>query len=220
LERTNSCFTKIGSNQTKRYEIPVEEFIEFVNRLPDSLLLITLPGMLLPMEDVMPQRNRTEIGFLKKIHLEQDIKYLIKHNAIERPEEIDSFWTKNCGQVEDTELMVREILKATGPNVKKTVEAMQAVGSEFKNNAGTAELMTKRLQNAPLWKILDECSVHPRNLEWMKKIKYELDKDTQPLMIVVGIGHVVGETGLLSLLCKEGYCNARKLQKTDLSIKK
>jgi hypothetical protein len=204
---------------TDQRNVPNDDVIEFINRLPDNLLVETLLGMLLPLPSAETEQSSIEIGFLKKITLDASKEKVGKLEAIEKPDAVNKAWSENCGQMNDTESLVREILVETGLNAEQMHRRTQEVVSELRNTSATTESMTQRIESLPLWKTANKCTAFPRNIEWMKKIKSELSKDKQPLMIVVGIAHVVGDTGLLSLLCKEGYCQSKRVQLADF-IKK
>lgn len=211
--------TAMKNLSTNQRNVPVDNVVEFVNRLPDNLIADTLLSMLLPLPENEVEQIRVEIGFLKKITLNVNKEKIEKLDALEKPDVVYKTWSENCGLASDTESLVREILYETGQNAEQMQRKMGEVVSELRSTNATTESMTQRIQNLPLWKTANKCTVYPRNLEWIKKIKNEIGNDTQPLMVVVGIAHVIGDTGLLSLLCKEGYCQSKKVKLTDLEKK-
>jgi TraB/PrgY/gumN family len=192
---------------------PIENIIDVINRMPDERLFRVLPTMLLPLPDENSDVFRNEIGFLKKISSSDNKGNLTKQSVIEKADEA---WSESCNKPSDIELLISEILIATGPNAQKSEGNIQDVINEFRNPRATTASLTQRIENSLFWDILNKCTVRPRNLKWITKIKNELGKDNQPLMIVAGAGHVVGDTGLLSLLCKEGYCNSKRIHLVDL----
>lgn len=200
---------------TEQRNASIDDVVEVINRMQDGMLFLTLPGMLQPTPEKESQQ-RVENGYLKKITIEKYENKTGKQSALETSDAPNSLWLKNCGQPSDTESLIREILIETGPNAQKTEHRIQEDVNEFRSINATTESMTQQVINSVYWKTLNKCTVHPRNLEWIKKIKNELSNDKQPLMIVVGIAHVVGDTGLLSLLCKEGYCHSKRVLLRDL----
>jgi TraB/PrgY/gumN family len=202
----------IKNLSAEQQAIPPDDFVEFVNRVPDSLLPYDVFSMLLPPPGAEREQLRMEPGFLRKISQESPNINPEKLGFLEMPSASYTAWSENCGQPSDLESLVREILTETDQNAQGSVRAVQEVIAEFRSYSGTSESMNRRMQNTSLWKTLNKCSVLPRNLEWMKTIKAQLGNDRQPLMVVAGISHVVGETGLLSLLCKEGYCQSQRIQ--------
>lgn len=192
--------------------VPIDDVINVIDRMPDERLFRTLPDILRPL----PEKNddfKNEIGFLKKIYSNKNGRNQSKQSLIEKPE---NFWSKTCSKPSDTESFIREILIETGPNAEKTERRIQELANEFRNPDATTASLNTTVENSPLWNILNKCTVLPRNIEWIKKIKSQLGKDNRPLMVVAGAGHVVGETGLLALLCKEGFCNSKRIQLIDL----
>jgi uncharacterized protein YbaP (TraB family) len=192
---------------------PIENIIDVINRMPDERLFRVLPTILLPLPDENSGAFRNEIGFLKKISSSVNKGNLTKQTVIEKADEA---WSESCSKPSDTELLISEILIATGPNAHESESNIQDVVNEFRNTRASTASLTQRIENSLFWDILNKCTVRPRNLKWITKIKNELGKDKQPLMIVAGAGHVVGDTGLLSLLCKEGYCNSKRIHLVDL----
>lgn len=210
-----SLKAKLDANRnitSAQRNVPIQDVIDVIGRMPDEQLFRILLQILRPLpekEDVF----RIEIGFLKRIN--SDPKYLnqTKQSLIEKT---DNFWSEGCKKPGDTELMVSEILTETGKNANSTESRLQKIVNEFKNPNGTAASLNAHIENTALWSTLNKCTVRPRNLEWLEKIKNELNKDNQPLMIVAGAGHIVGETGVLALLCKEGFCKSKRIHLIDL----
>jgi uncharacterized protein YbaP (TraB family) len=192
--------------------IPVENIVEFVNRQSDRVLADFLPSLLLPTSADRDQL-KLEKGFLKEITLKTHNENSKKVGFLEGQNAGDTAWLKSCGQPSDTELLVREILNATGHNSQNFIRTHKEFLTEYRSAKGTTESISKLIKSIPLWETLNKCTVLPRNFEWITKIKQELllSNSKQPLMIVVGIGHVIGDTGLLSLLCKEGYCQPKRI---------
>jgi uncharacterized protein YbaP (TraB family) len=196
----------------KQRAIPLDDIVEFVNRVPDNLLHDDVLSMLLLPPEVQREQFRMERGFLRKISQESQKINSEKLGFLEIPNASYTAWSENCGKPSDLESLVRDILTEADQNAQGSVSAVQEVIAEFRSYSGTSESMNRLIQNTSLWETLNKCSVLPRNLEWIKTIKAQLGNDRQPLMVVAGIGHILGETGLLSLLCKEGYCGSQRIQ--------
>lgn len=195
--------------------VPLNDIVEVVNRMQDGKLFLALPGMLQPAPEIENQL-RLEIGYIRKIILDSSKDKTAKHETLETSDAANKIWSKYCGLSSDAELLVLEILTETGLNAELSEKKLQQEANEFRSSNATTESMTQRIKNSAYWDIANKCSVRPRNLEWIKKILQEISTDKQPLMVVVGIGHVIGNTGLLSLLCKEGYCQSKRVKLTDL----
>lgn len=194
--------------------LPNEEVIEFVNRLPDSLLLDTLLALLLPMPETQPSNFNLNKGFLRKIS-EEAKKYPDKFSFLEDPDAGNKAWTSNCSQSNDTEMLVFEILSHVDKNADHKKSTLLQLSQEFKNPNGTTKSYDELQSSTPFWKTITRCNIFPRNLAWIKKIKPEINKGGRPLMIVAGISHVIGDSGLLSMLCKEGYCKSHRVLRFD-----
>lgn len=214
-----SVSTKLAAKKNLTIEqrnVPIDDVVNVINRMSDSTLFLTLPDMLRPLPaDYIDGEFTREIGFLKKIEPNRSVTKPDKQNAIETSDASDASWVHNCGQPRDTESLINEILAETGPNAQSTELRIRKLDTEFRSNVGTTESITESIGKSLYWNTVNKCSVQPRNREWMKRILLEIDKDKKPLMVVAGIGHVVGDTGLLALLCKEGFCKSKRIQLAD-----
>ncbi len=196
---------------------PADEFVTLINRWTDFSLLTGLPGLLLPLPD-KAEPYKVEQGFLAKITKEQSSVNFKKIGFLELRNNVDQVWLDQCGQPQDTEQLVKKTLAEIDKFTKFPTNLERDFLNEFINPLATEDSIVRITQNRPMADVLDRCTVLPRNLQWVEKIKQELvlDKSTQPLMIVVGLGHVVGNTGLLQLLCKEGYCQSQRVLQLNL----
>jgi uncharacterized protein YbaP (TraB family) len=213
-----SVVTKLAANKNltvQQRNVSIDDVVGVINSMSDARLFLTLPDILRPLPAAYDGEFRNEVGFLKKIVTETHKDKLTKQIAIETLDSSDTAWSQYCGQPSDTESLISEILNATGPNAQLTEKKIQELTNEFRSSSATIESITQRIKKTSYWETLNKCSVRPRNLEWMKRILQEIGLDKQPLMVVVGIGHVVGDTGLLSLLCKEGYCQSKRIKQVD-----
>ncbi len=188
------------------------ELIALISRWSDFSLLSGLPGLLIPWPD-QTEPYKTEEGFLGKITKEKGKANFRKIGYLEPRNNVDSVWLEQCGQPQDTEELIKKILVEIEKGPQYHLLRQQSFLKIFKNPAATNDAIAEFSQNDPMQDEWDRCTVLPRNLQWIQKIKQEfvLDKSTQPLMIAVGLGHVVGKTGLLELLCKEGYCQSQRV---------
>jgi TraB/PrgY/gumN family len=193
--------------------LPTENVVDFVNRMPDIHLFETVYQILLPVSEKQPLQGRVEAGFLKEIVSKERKNNTAKQASIERSDEGYRAWSENCSQAGDTEALILEILDLTGNKSSESIRSVEEFLTEFRKNTSTTKNISSSYRKLPLESYTQRCAVKSRNLLWMKKIKEELrsNENTQPLMVVAGIGHVVGEFGLLSLLCKEGYCKAERV---------
>jgi hypothetical protein len=63
----------------------------------------------------------------------------------------------------------------------------------------------------PEYKIINDCVIIPRNLLWLPHFIKTLDTSGPPIAYLVGIGHIGGDQGLLSLLRKQGYADIKRI---------
>jgi hypothetical protein len=204
---------KMSNLSDAQRALPTENVVDFVNRMPDIHLFETLYQILLPVPEKQPLQGRVEAGFLKEIVSKERKNNTAKQASIERSDEGYRAWSENCNQASDTEALILEILDLTGNKSSESMRSVEEFLTEFRKNTGTTENISSSYRKIPLESYTQRCAVKSRNSLWMKKIKEELrsNENIQPLMVVAGIGHVVGEFGLLSLLCKEGYCKAERV---------
>jgi hypothetical protein len=190
--------------------------IDTVNRLTDFALYLGLSGLLAsPPEQLGLWRS--EAGFLKKIAKEQGHGNFRKIGFLELKNNAIRVWSDQCGEPDKTELLVKRILAFSKLPFSYSLQLKQDLSLAFKNPLTSDYAITQTLQTFPLQDVESTCTVRPRNLQWIEKIQQELvlDRSDKPLMIVAGLSHIVGETGLLELLCKQGYCKAQRVFQVD-----
>jgi hypothetical protein len=187
------------------------DVINFINRWPDFILAYDLYNLLLPISrDANQYRN--EVGFLRwtETQYKNSAGYL-KRSVLETPNNAAMKWSVNCGEPSDTQFLIDRILKSTVADAAETQELEQKIHLEFKDINGTSDALALLYEAHPLWEIVDKCNIKPRNVEWMQLIKPAIEKSDKPIMVVAGIGHIIGNSGLLALLCSDGYCSSRRI---------
>ena len=86
---------------------------------------------------------------------------------------------------------------------------------EFKRPGADAASLEKFLRDSPSFEHMERCNIKPRDELWMEVIKPQLTTKGSPLVIVAGAAHMVGEYGLLNMLCQAGYCGAKRIFKLE-----
>jgi hypothetical protein len=194
-----------------------KELMKFVDRLPNHLLIGEISALLSPVWKAA-KNIRSEVGFLRQTMDQKNSSSALKHRMLEKDDSVEMSWKKHCGSPNDAQDQVELLLNTRN---SKSLPFLDTEGgakliSLFKyNETATAMFVNSVFNLDPTWKILNDCSVAPRNRDWMKRLKPEIEAADKPIMLVVGIGHVVGDTGLLALLCAEGYCKSRRIMNTE-----
>jgi uncharacterized protein YbaP (TraB family) len=191
------------------------ELMKFVERVPNHLLLYELVPLLSPIPKDS-RDTRSEIGFLKLIRDEKKALSTANHRMLENEDQFEMMWKKHCGDPSDAQMQVDLLLELSRQNFFLIDQNDDKTTYLFKNNKNlTAAEFHLSSNSDPVWKVFDKCSVTPRTIAWMERLKPEIEAADQPIMVVVGIGHVVGDTGLLALLCAEGYCKSRRITNAE-----
>jgi hypothetical protein len=128
---------------------------------------------------------------------------------IEDGSAVDTSWRKNCNSQSKAEVILKAgIDSMTSGRTYEETDTMKTQGIFFGNDLNA---MINDFTSSPFALTINECVINPRNLNWMLKISNLLETKGPPVSIVVGIGHVVGDKGLLELLKAKGYTDIKRV---------
>lgn len=98
-------------------------------------------------------------------------------------------------------------MRATLDELELTLEQMDRMTELWRTGdaAGLAELLTASLENQPE---LMERILHARNRKWIPQIEALLEA-SEPAIVIVGMGHMVGDGSVIELLRERGYTVTR-----------
>lgn len=189
-------------------DVAANKILEFVNRIPSHLLLSEVSLLLAPVKGA---NERSEKGFLMRISTDKDATAFKKNEFLEPNDAIEKVWSSNCADPKNDQNIIDFLLKQVGYGLESANDTVRKYFFEFRRKNATASSLNSISELSEAWKIEHRCHVASRNIDWMKVLKPVIDESSEPIMIVAGIGHVVGEKGLLALLCAEGHCDFKRL---------
>lgn len=128
---------------------------------------------------------------------------------IEDTSAVDTSWRRNCYSKDKTEVILQAgIEQLTSIVPYEETDAMKTQKIFFDNDLNA---MVNEFSSSLFMQTATECINHPRNLNWMPKLTKLLETKGPPVSIVVGVGHVVGDKGLLELLKASGYTDIKRI---------
>lgn len=143
---------------------------------------------------------------IRKIDSESINKKII---PIENNNSASNAWFNYCSKNNETEILLDaalQNLKQSPPSVVATLENSQHTFLQAtKKNINYHEKLINN--NDQIEQIISKCIIISRNNDWIKKIHDDLKIQGQPIMIIAGIDHVIGNDGILTLLKNMGYAD-------------
>lgn len=132
--------------------------------------------------------------------------------SLEGPQAIAEAWWNNCNNKEKAETLIVEALKWQNHDYDFSKDSEHIVQSIFLQDGGNADAFESDLvNNTHSDIIISECISVPRTKNWMPKILESLSTKGPPVTYLVGIGHVGGKEGILSLLRQKGYSDMKRI---------
>lgn len=131
---------------------------------------------------------------------------------IETKTVIAESWRKNCGYVESDALIrsaINSFKQSREPIYYTNVQA------DFLAKESDLDSLYKTHMQSDIGFIVSKCVIVPRNYLWMPKILEKLKTDGPPVAFLVGIGHLWGDEGLISLLSKQGYKDIKRVYSVE-----
>lgn len=153
----------------------------------------------------------SQLGFGNNLKKEEKLSFEKKHFQIENSTTATDAWTKHCSSKDKAEALINaalDDLDAAKTEYSKVSSRMQ---DAFLRSGTTLDDLTNVYLETTDGKILHECNITPRNYEWLPKLKQHLETKGEPITFLVGIGHIGGSEGLISLLRKEGYTDIKRI---------
>lgn len=151
------------------------------------------------------------LGLGKHLKKVQKASFEKKRFYVESATTAIDAWTKNCSGKDKAETLINAALERLDTaKTEYTVVAFKWQDIFLKNGASVDEFEKVFLESAE-GKILLECIVTPRNHAWLPKFKERLETKGDPVTFLVGMSHIGGSDGLLSLLRKEGYTDIKRI---------
>jgi hypothetical protein len=147
-------------------------------------------------------------GFLAKLHENIDQEKMI---FLEARNSADEVWEDNCKDDVYVEKATNLIIQYFSSKTREYVGEALVLEKEFLSQGASLESMTNLINSFESKEFLWPCIIEPRNKIWFRRFNEIKDSATGPVAIVVGLGHLINNGGLIDLFRKSGYKVERKL---------
>lgn len=138
-----------------------------------------------------------------------------KLKDIESATAVEDTWLQNCQQKNKAEEMIQLGLEKLNLEADSLSTFFNETIEAFAKKNNELSQITDFFSKSKDAVLMNECSIVPRNKNWLPKILNSLSTQGPPVAFVVGIAHIGGTSGLISLLKKEGYPNIERVRTTD-----
>jgi uncharacterized protein YbaP (TraB family) len=134
---------------------------------------------------------------------------------IEDADSAAKHWANRCNTTSDTESIFLAALKyfeieMYATNSSQILTHRFAELNEEKND--TSMHLPRPQAEMEVW---HKCNVLPRNREWLPKLIDALNSEQEKHVFLFGIGHILGDEGLLAMLRTAGYREIRRIYKIE-----
>ena len=138
-------------------------------------------------------------GFLPKIfQLISQKKILNKTEKLEEDIVFDEIWHDNCDSSEIANRYIESALNFNYFWKRKLYFDLQNIFWNEKSNQ--EDVFNYWKNNYPETELSLKCNIIPRTKLWMEKIFQELETEGKPVGVFVGIAHVAGDEGIISII--------------------
>jgi uncharacterized protein YbaP (TraB family) len=141
-----------------------------------------------------------------RAQLLKDNKFRNNIQEIEKNNSVAKAWRESCTE-RDAELLLQAVIEDLN-NENLPGYKIQKIFLEPKSEISDLD---KALNESTEGKLLQKCSIFPRNKIWLPEIKKILSTPGPTTVFLFGIGHYAGENGLIRLLQDAGYKEIRRL---------
>lgn len=199
-----------GRKTDSQKEILLEKFLSDLNGndpVTAYANLGTLSFLEMQKKRPLPNVHKGLISVLTEIEKNSEIKKII---PIESTTSVGDAWWNNCNK-DQANILITEGLKKLDPSYSYENEITFEVQNIFlKRNSELNDIVEayKKIEEGGT---LFECAIISRNKEWLPTLKKILSTSGEPVSLIVGIGHLAGNDGLLAMLKAEGYTDIKRV---------
>jgi uncharacterized protein YbaP (TraB family) len=136
----------------------------------------------------------------------------LKLKIIENTQSIADTWWQNCNDKNKAEILITEALKWQNRDYNFDNDSDVLTQLIFLKDENNIDIFNSDFVNTTSSdKIISECILIPRTKNWMPKILDSLSTEGPPIAYLIGIGHIGGKEGILSLLQEKGYSDMKRI---------
>ena len=130
-----------------------------------------------------------------------------KSVPIEDESAMSRSWRNSCSKT-DADALIDASLKSLSDDNTQLANKLSTL---FLSANGDLDELIKIYLSDAAGPIFFKCSITPRNYAWLPKVLTALEGTGAPVVFLVGIAHLWGEDGLISLLKKNGYADIKRI---------
>lgn len=151
------------------------------------------------------------LGLGKHLKKVEKASFEKKHFPVESSTSVPDAWTKHCSSKDKAETLINAALDELDAAKTQYGAVSPKMQDAFLRSGTSLDDLNNVFLESDIGKIFFECVVTPRNHAWLPKFKQRLETKGEPITFLVGIGHIGGSEGLISLLRKEGYTDIKRI---------
>jgi TraB/PrgY/gumN family len=207
VNSTHDALKKIAVNASAERRLALERsyLASMNNSCPvEAHGLITMLGILTSRAS-QPLKYLGHNGLRRHI-MGKDSEVVKKFVYVEDDRPAHRTWYKSCVDAE-TDAFINDALES----LRSKKFAIDDVQNVFLSHTSDIDQLERVMTNGVGFKLLNKCSVYPRNSDWFPKIKQAIETPGGPVTFLFGAGHFTGAQGLISMLRAAGYTDIKRI---------
>ena len=199
------------SSAEKKVDLTNKFFYEINLRDPMSAL-VDLKALQFLKERVRdPLKNLPQLGL--NAHLKRNRSSIdsVKILDIEKTTSLAESWRNSCTDVEADYLIGAGLDDLEFLPISYELRIQKA----FLQHPSDLDNLLQVHMNEKIGNLISKCAITPRNYQWLPSLIKALEGDGPPVTFLVGIGHLWGDEGLITLIKKQGYTNIKRIYSVE-----
>jgi uncharacterized protein YbaP (TraB family) len=171
-------------------------------------------------------RSIAEIKNLKNVRGYKNLKGMSAHlfeidsmkaskkiKDIEKSDSVERIWKDKCSDTADSEIIINAAIKYFEEGSSFETSQSRKIQNAFLKPETSEDDFIVLSEAATEAASIRKCNIVPRNETWLPLIIKALESDGAPESFLVGNNHVIGQSGLITLLKQQGYTNVKRVYK-------
>lgn len=202
---------KLSAKKGEKTDQFIENFIQKISQSDAYNAYFSIGVLVSTTLNVNNPDFYSQLGFGNNLKKEEKLSFEKKHFQIENSTTATDAWTKHCSSKDKAEALINAALDDLDAAKTEYSNVSSRMQDAFLRSGTTLDDLINVYLETTDGKILHECNITPRNYYWLPKLKQRLETKGDPITFLVGIGHIGGSEGLISLLRKEGYTDIKRI---------
>ena len=206
---------KLSAKKGEKTDQFIENFIQKISQSDAYNAYFSIGVLVSATLNVNNPDFYPQLGFGNNLKKEKKLRFEKNHFQIESSTTATDAWTKHCSSKDKAEDLINAALDDLDAAKTEYSNVSSKIQDAFLRSGTTLDEFINVYLGTTDGKILHECNITPRNYEWLPKLKQRLETKGEPITFLVGIGHIGGSEGLISLLRKEGYTDIKRIYSVE-----